>query len=490
LRLIRTACVALGLVASFAMRTAAAEPWVAPGDMRLRHDLELLYDRGVLTGPSLSWPLSWPDIARDLGRAESAKLSEGTAAALLRVQRRLRNEQRLDEPSLSAEVALGAHPIRIRTFDDTPREDFQASLALDGLGERFAYRLEVTAVSQSEDGQTWRPDGSYVAASLGNWMLSLGYMNRWWGPGWDGSLILGTNHRPVPAVAIERQESTPMDVAVLRWLGPWRFVTFMGQLEGDRDYDNALLFGMRIELRPLPSLQIAASRTAQWCGEGRPCSWDDFWNLFIGNDNDQPLDQQPGNQLAGFDVRWTWPGGGVPLALYGQFIGEDEAGYLPSKYLGLFGAETWGDAFDGTWRAHVEYADTTCNFAGTPQYGCAYESSIYTDGYRYRDYSMGHSVDSDGESLGIGGMLVGSDGREWQLLFRDMRLNRAGASTQDPLASGPADVWDLELTHRRPFEWGTLEASVGYSSTDADPGVTVSVDEGWRGFISWRHELR
>jgi len=31
-------------------------------------------------------------------------------------------------------------------------------------------------------------------------------------------------------------------------------------------------------------------------------------------------------------------------------------------------------------RAHVEYADTACNFAGTPQYGCAYESSIYTTG--------------------------------------------------------------------------------------------------------------
>jgi hypothetical protein len=87
-------------------------------------------------------------------------------------------------------------------------------------------------------------------------------------------------------------------------------------------------------------------------------------------------------------------------------------------------------------------------------------------------------------------MLVGSDGREWQLLFRDMRLNRAGASVQDPLASGPADVWDLEVTHSRPFEWGTLTASVGYSSTDADPGVTVSVDEGWRGYISWRHQLR
>jgi hypothetical protein len=490
LRSIRTACLALALVALAAVRGASAEPWVAPGDMRLRHDLQLLYDGGVLSGPSLSWPLSWPDVARDLGRADPSKLTTGTAAALLRVRSRLTDEQRTKEPSLSGEVALGAHPNLIRTFADTPREDVQASLVLDDLGQRFAYRLEATVVSTPEDGQTWRPDGSYVAASLGNWMLSFGWMDRWWGPGWDGSLVLSTNARPVPAIAIERQESTPMDVAVLRWLGPWRFVTFMGQLEGDRDYSNALLFGMRIELRPLPSLQLAASRTAQWCGEGRPCTGGDFWNLFIGNDNDQPLDQQPGNQLAGFDLRWTWPGGAVPAAFYAQAIGEDEAGYLPSKYLGLFGLEAWGDAGGGTWRAHLEYADTTCNFLGTPQYGCAYESSIYTDGYRYRGPSLGHSIDSDAESLGIGGMLIDPAGREWRLLLRDMRLNRAGKATGDFLADGPTDVQDLELTHRRQFGGGLLEASVGYSNTDAGPGVVMTVDDGWRGFISWRHELR
>jgi hypothetical protein len=490
LRLRRKLCLALGLVLLAGPPGLLAEPWVAPGHVRMRHDLELLYDSGILSGPSLSWPLSWPDIARDLGRADASRLPPGTAAALLRVRNQLIREQRLNDPALSAEVSVGAHPIVIRTFDDTPREDLQASVALDGLGQRFAWRLQATVVSQSEDDQTWRPDGSYLAASLGNWMISVGYMDRWWGPGWDGSLILGTNARPVPAIAIERQESTPLDVPVLRWLGPWRLVTFMGQLEGDRDYPHTLLFGMRVELRPVPSLQLAASRSAQWCGDGRPCTWDDFWNLLTGNDNDQPNEEQPGNQLAGFDLRWTWPGGAVPVAFYAQTIGEDEAGFLPSKYLGLFGLETWGDAGDRSWRAHVEFADTTCNFLGTQQYGCAYYSGIYNDGYRYRGYSLGHSTDSDAESLGIGGILVDSAGREWRALARDMRLNRAGKAINDPLADGPADVWDVELTHRRPFAWGTLEASVGYSGTDADRGVDLSVDEGWRGFISWRHELR
>ena len=135
-----------------------------------------------------------------------------------------------------------------------------------------------------------------------------------------------------------------MDVAVLRWLGPWRFITFMGQLEGDRDYRQ------RAAVRH--AHRAAAAAVAADRGQphravvrrGRPCTWDDFWDLLIGNDNDQALEDQPGNQLAGFDVRWTWPGGAVPAAFYAQAIGEDEAGYLPSKYLGLFGVETWGEA--------------------------------------------------------------------------------------------------------------------------------------------------
>ena len=97
MRAIRTTCLGLGALVLMASGTALAEPWVAPGDARLRHDLELLYDSGVLTGPSLSWPLSWPDIARDLGRDDATTLTEPVAAALLRVRERLAREQRLKD---------------------------------------------------------------------------------------------------------------------------------------------------------------------------------------------------------------------------------------------------------------------------------------------------------------------------------------------------------------------------------------------------------
>lgn len=465
---------------------AAAEPWLATGDPRARHDLQLLADAGVLTMPSLSWPIGWSQVAHELAAVDEAARPAGQRAALERLKARAQREMRAGNLRLRGAASGSVDPTLLRSFEATPRAEGEATLAADWLGERFAWKVAATVVADPEDDQSFRPDGSYVAVSLGNWMVSAGYLERWWGPGWQGSLILSNNARPLPAIALDRNESTPFDLPVLRWLGPWRLSTFMGQFESDRDYSDALLFGLRAEIRPHPTLQLAASRTAQWCGDGRPCGLDTFWDLLAGNDNDQDLAEQPGNQLAGFDVRWSWPGGRVPLALYAQGIGEDEAGFLPSKYLGLFGVEVWGELDAGSWRAHVEYADTACDFLNDPpEFGCAYTNSIYTSGYRYRGRVIGHSMDADGESLGVGGLLIDGRGHRWELLARHILLNRAGAAAGHSLADGRATVRDVALTHERAFAWGNITVSLGY--TDTDSTAQLAVEHGVRGFVSWRN---
>jgi hypothetical protein len=468
---------------------AVAEPWASPGDPRLRHDLQWLFDAGLLSGTSMSWPIGWSQVAEELGRIDIGALTPGQQAAVARMQARVARESRTDHVGLSAAISGSVDPTPLRTFEAIPREEGEAALAADWLGDRFAVKLSATFVTDPDDNQSWRPDGSYAAMALGNWMLSAGYQDRWWGPGWQGSLILSNNARPLPAIALDRNEATPFDVPVLRWLGPWRLSTFMGQLERDRDYSHALLWGLRAEIRPHPTLQIAASRTAQWCGEDRPCGLDTFWDLLIGNDNDQDLDEQPGNQLGGFDVRWSWPGGRVPLAVYAQAIGEDEAGFLPSKYLGLFGAEVWGELGSGSWRANVEYADTACDFpSDPPEFGCAYTNVIYTSGYRYRGRVQGHSMDADGESLGLGAMFIDGGGHRWEVLARNVKVNRAGAAPGHSLASEAAEIRDLALVHERACAWGNITLSVGYADVDS-AGDTI-LEDGVRGFVTWRHEIR
>jgi hypothetical protein len=466
---------------------AFADPWAAPGDSGLRHDVQLLSDAGLLAGPFLSWPVGWDELAEKLPLAGDADLSAPQARALARVRARATRELKPDEVDLQLRLSAAVEPIIVRNFEDSPREEGEAWVSVATQGERWAGRLRLAAVASPDDDQQIRADGSYLGAMLGNWFLSAGLTERWWGPGWQGSLILSTAARPVPAIAIDRLNSDPFELPVLRWLGPWKLSAFMGQLESDREYPNALLFGLRLEIRPHPTLQLGLSRTAQWCGEGRPCGLDTFWDLLVGNDNQPDLEQQPGNQLAGFDLRWSWPGGRVPVAVYAQGIGEDEAGALPSRYLGLFGLEFWGGVRDTSFRGYLEYADTACDFTSSPpEFGCAYTNVIYTDGYRYRGRSIGHSIDADGESLSLGAVVVDGDGRQWLGRASNIKINRAGLAARHSLSDGPARLREISLEHVRGLGRGRLKIGLGYLDTDVQAGARTVLDEGLRGYLDWQ----
>jgi hypothetical protein len=119
-------------------------------------------------------------------------------------------------------------------------------------------------------------------------------------------------------------------------------------MEGDReDYAHPLLFGFRVSARPLDGLEVSLERSAQWCGEGRSCDWNDFWNLWSGHDNageNVSAEDEPGNQLAGWDIRWASPIGDWPYALYNQHTGESIDNKIPRPYrsMDIVGVETWG----------------------------------------------------------------------------------------------------------------------------------------------------
>ncbi len=437
-----------------------------------------------MRAPLSAWPVSWAEVLRDVnGQSLDTPRPAHVQAALVRVQRAARQAARLDQFDITARVAGSAEPMTLRRFADVPREQGELEGALQYTGERFAFRLQGAVVADPADGKEFRPDGSYVGAALGNWMLSAGYVDRWWGPGWEGSLILGSNARPMPAISIDRNYSDGFETPWLAWIGQWRLHATLAQFEGDRnDAPDARLFAMRVTWKPHDRLEVGLSRSAQWCGEGRPCGFSTFWDLLTGNDNDQPLDQQPGNQLAGFDFRWSVPW--VPVALYGQAIGEDEAGGFPSKYLGLMGLETWGGWGERSWRVHAEYADTACVFnESPPEFGCAYRNSIYSDGYQYRNRSLGHAIDGDSEQIAVGAMLVNPDGSSWEFAAQNSKINRAGANAVHSISPVPLKLRSADVYRRQAFLGGDLEVGLGYEersgSTPAQDGSDV------RGFVDW-----
>lgn len=480
-RISLTTCLLAVLLAT----TAAANPWLAPGDEALRSDIQLLADAGILRGPVTTWPLSWPDLARDVLAAEDAGLDEATAAALLRVRRLARDASGRGFDGAGLRVSGAHEPVELRGFGETPREQGELTLRAGWLGDHTAANLQATVVTDPQDGKRIRPDGSYLGVNIGNFMISAGWMERWWGPGWDGSLILSTNARPIPSLTLERNYTDPFETKLLSWIGPWRASIAVGQAE---EHDVAVakvrFMAARVNFKPRPWLEFGLTRTAQWCGEGRPCGWQSFQDMLLGRDNavvNGSVDDQPGNQMAGYDMRLRSPWQRLPVAFYTQWIGEDEAGGLPSKFLGLMGVETWMSTGLGGLRLRAEYADTTCTFTREqPEYNCAYRNGVYPQGYTYRGRVIGHSLDNDSQLWTFGALLGRSDGSNFGLTFRHAEINRDGTGSH-AISAVPLTLRNVELRHSRVLGYGRLSVGVGYDDrTGVDSDATV------RGFLTWQ----
>ncbi|HEY6123364.1 MAG TPA: capsule assembly Wzi family protein [Steroidobacteraceae bacterium] len=465
---------------------AQADAWLPPGDEGLRHDIELLADAGILRGPVTTWPLSWPDIARDALAASFSDFTGATADALLRVQRIARVASDTGFTGAGIRLSAAHEPLMLRGFADTPREEGEVAMRAGWLGDHVALNLQGEYVIDPVDGKQWRADGSYLGVNIGNFMISAGFMERWWGPGWDGSLILSTNARPIPSLTLERNYTDPFKTKWLSWIGPWRASIAVGEAESRGvAMPDVRFLAMRVNFKPRPWMEFGLTRTAQACGGDRECDLTTLGNLLIGRDNQveggAASSEQPGNQMAGYDLRLRSPWRPLPLVFYTQWIGEDEAGGFPSRFLGLFGLETWGDSPLGGFRLRAEYADTACNFpSDQPYLDCAYRNGIYPQGYTYRGRVIGHSMDNDSRMYSFGGILARPGGDVLSVTVRRVEINRNGGF--HAISEAPLDLDNVELRYSRTFDIGKFSVGAGYDHRSQ----AAESDSEARGFVTWQ----
>jgi hypothetical protein len=484
------------LLALLLAQPAVAGMWAQPGESTLRGDLALLVDSGRIELPLSSWPIPRADIEHVVAIAEDdADWSPAESAALARVQAWVSSQRREDgDVVFTSRAAAALRPVTFRTFDSTPREQGEVGASADWEADRWFGNLQATAVSTPSDGQRVRPDGSYVGSYLGRWYLTVGWLDRWWGPGREGSLILSTNARPMPGISFDRATSAPFESRWLQWIGPWTYSMFLSQMEGGRqDVSKALFFGQRLTFRPLPSLELGISRTAQFCGSGRLCSLNTFKDMLFGSDNlgaNVSVRDEPGNQMAGFDARWT-PSRRLPLVLYTQWIGEDQQGLIPFKYLGLFGIESWkGLASGSQLRVHLEFADTACSwYRSPPIFGCSYIQHIFNiEGYRYRGRSIGDSIDADGREISAGFDLIGDHGAHWVGLVRRIDLDRGGGiNPRNQASSVPRRVSLAELRYERDSVIGHVTLGIAFEE-NFDKLAATTTRTG-QGFLQIEHRF-
>jgi membrane-associated phospholipid phosphatase len=188
---------------------------------------------------------------------------------------------------------------------------------------------------------------SYVSLNFHDNVISFGKQALWWGPGADAPFLFSTNAEPLPLLRFSR--ATPVVLPwIFHYLGPLRFETVWGQLNGqhfvflqDANGGNIRVFtppisphtylhGEKFSFKPTRNFEFAFSLTTLFGGPGFPLTFHNLrlsygkGNAAAGSPND------PGDRRSAFDFSYRIPGVRDWLTLYGDSFTEDE--FSPVSY--------------------------------------------------------------------------------------------------------------------------------------------------------------
>ncbi|AWT48278.1 hypothetical protein DLE54_01195 [Psychrobacter sp. YP14] len=460
-------------------------------DMALKSELDWLRSQGVVQVSTSTWPLTANEINRAL---ESANIRTPEQQQIVQFIRYTLNKQpkSLVNTTVSAYGQIDRKQLP-QNFADDKLANFDASARAGISEDNWEINLQANIKDDDIDDKDVSFDGSYLAGKYANQWLIAGQIPTWWGPGHDGSLIRGDASKPVVGVTMQRDIQAAPSYRYLNWIGPWQYQLFAGQLDDYKAVPDTKLIGMRLTASPTDWLEVGASRTFMWGGEGRPENLSSFWDALIGTrDNTYSSDpnDDPANQLAGFDLRVNLaPLTNLPVGIYGQYIGEDEAGGLPSKNMYLAGidfASSINTYSMGSmpYQLYTEWTDTR---TGGDVSDISYNHGKYTDGYYQYGYPLGYALGGDTESVTVGGKLWVDNQNFINAKMQYAKVNQSGIEGSSSYKNNRAfpesdklkvlDVaWEHQLNPRTTISSRAWVSDSNIHSTEVGGGIGVQFD--------------
>ena len=310
-------------------------------------------------------------------------------------------------------ISLGVHPIfaenqalRLSTFLAYHSEHFldaENSLRSSDKGiSKFNIKYDrvhsSSKLALNYDGyNNFTFDGSYIQYTNGIATYGVGKVDRHWSFSDKTSLILSNNARPFESIYLKLEDRFGYD-----WLptkANWSLEVFNGFTEGSLNGSSSMLLGIRNVLSPVEGLQFELVQTSQWGGKGHSTGISALGAALAFDTNANSNSNI--NKMAGFGISYKIPTIKIPMRVYGQAIGEDEAGNLPSCFSYLAGLEWTNTKIKYPTILNIEAIDTRINTTRTGHCGAntVYNNSIYN----YTNYgkTMGTGIDTEGTSLAL-----------------------------------------------------------------------------------------
>ncbi len=228
----------------------------------------------------------------------------------------------------------------------------------------------------------------YAVLNLAGTDFSYGKMQRWWGPGYNGALLLSNNPEALTALEV----SNPIPILLpgfLGHLGLFKATFFVSKLGSNRVVSKPYFWGLRLDFKPAPFLEFGVERTALLGGQGRSAKLKTWIKSFTGRGENIP-GVEAGDQIAGGDIKITLPFKFQPIQLYLEGDGEDQAGIMPSHWAYVTGLYLPRILEFEHFSYRIEFAMTTEVW---------YVHHIYKTGYSYKGRIIGHYMGTDATDL-------------------------------------------------------------------------------------------
>lgn len=427
--LLLTAC-SLALASPSAQSSTLASVPYTPS-WQARHHLQLLVDQAGLQITTTHWPLPAAAVEQALS-AMSVQLPQQIASQTF-VLNELHTLMKRGQARIQLRSATEGLPGYGENYTPgssaqivSPAVTWGSADSAFSLAGRAGAKIEETANSLSGathglgvegQGQLRLEDSALVVGFNGVNIQAFAHRN-WWGPGWQSSMISGSNNPAWQGAGLQRGSVMPSDSPWLAWMGPWNLDLYVAKAQDPLVVANQpqgfIYSGARLTLHPKPWVEIGLSRALQMGGAGRPSDVKTFAKAFFGqNVNKETTDTfvDSSNQLAGYDVRLSCPANTQrdwQCAIYGQWMGEDSAGKpipLPSRFMSLWGMDT--TYAQGRYRAYAEYVNANINslpWDGKGNGGGGYINGVYDQGYTQGGRWVGTPMGSGSKVLTLGWM--------------------------------------------------------------------------------------
>ena len=250
-------------VGLFSCVSVLASPWVEADDPYLRSDLQLLADSGLLLVPLNAFPVRWSLLTDQFAALDPVTLTPAQLQAYRNVQHRLGSERLGRGRTHLTFLGASDADAGLQGFGGKPRTEYGVIASHEEVADRWAGRLSAGYHQAEDSDDHWHGEGSYLAWGGRDVAISVGWLERWWGPGWQQALALGQEAKPLPGVSASYQNPHA------GLLGSLWVETLLAKQDSPLDADR--LWAGRVVTRPANWLQLGTSYK-QWFGGS------DAWN--------------------------------------------------------------------------------------------------------------------------------------------------------------------------------------------------------------------